>query len=121
MCNISPIGRNCSQEERVAFEEYDKTANVRKTFVAALEKEMEGCNLKFSIGGMISFDVFPIGWDKSWCLQYVEKEYDEIHFYGDKCYAGGNDHEIYEDPRTVGHEVKTPADTIASLKEIFLQ
>lgn len=29
MLNISPIGRNCSQEERDDFEQYDKTANVR--------------------------------------------------------------------------------------------
>jgi phosphomannomutase len=45
MMNISPIGRNCSKEERNAFEDYDKTANVRKDFVAALEKEMEGIDL----------------------------------------------------------------------------
>lgn len=51
MMNISPIGRNCSREERNAFEEYDKTANVRKTFVAALQKELADCNLQFSIGG----------------------------------------------------------------------
>ena len=108
MMNISPIGRNCSRDERNAFEEYDKQHNVRKAFVEALKKEMDGCNLHFSIGGQISFDVFPKGWDKSFCLQYVEKEYDEIHFYGDKCYEGGNDHEIYKDPRTVGHEVANP-------------
>lgn len=29
MLNVSPIGRNCSQEERDGFEEYDKKANVR--------------------------------------------------------------------------------------------
>jgi len=29
MLNVSPIGRNCSQTERDAFEEYDRTANVR--------------------------------------------------------------------------------------------
>lgn len=29
MLNISPIGRNCSQEERVEFEKFDSTANVR--------------------------------------------------------------------------------------------
>lgn len=29
MLNISPIGRNCSQEERDEFERYDKTAGVR--------------------------------------------------------------------------------------------
>eukprot|EP00879_Flechtneria_rotunda_P020378 GHRR01021440.1.p1 GENE.GHRR01021440.1~~GHRR01021440.1.p1 ORF type:complete len:195 (+),score=60.69 GHRR01021440.1:115-699(+) len=29
MLNVSPIGRNCSQQERDAFEVYDKTAGVR--------------------------------------------------------------------------------------------
>ena len=39
------------------------------------------------IGGQISFDVFPIGWDKTFCLQFVEKEgYKEIHFFGDKTH-----------------------------------
>jgi len=38
MINISPIGRNCSREERDEFEEFDKTANVRKTFVEALKR-----------------------------------------------------------------------------------
>lgn len=38
-------------------------------------------------GGQISFDVFPIGWDKTFCLQFVEKEgYKEIHFFGDKTH-----------------------------------
>ena len=29
MLNISPIGRNCSQEERNEFEEFDKAAGIR--------------------------------------------------------------------------------------------
>ena len=66
--NISPIGRNCSKEERNAFEEFDKDAKVREKFVEALQKEMADLNLQFSIGGQISFDVFPKGWDKSFCL-----------------------------------------------------
>ena len=121
MMNISPIGRNCSRDERNQFEEFDKANKIRPVFIEALKKEMDGIDLHFSIGGQISFDVFPTGWDKSFCLQYVEKEYDEIHFYGDKCYKGGNDHEIFVDPRTIGHEVANPADTIKSLKEVFLQ
>ena len=121
MMNISPIGRNCSRDERNEFEKYDKEHNIRADFIVALKKELEGVDLTYSVGGQISFDVFPTGWDKSFCLQYVEKEYDEIHFFGDKCYKGGNDHEIYEDKRTVGHEVGGPADTIRILKETFLQ
>jgi phosphomannomutase len=120
MLNISPIGRNCSKEERNEFEEFDKVALVRKQFVSVLEKEFADLDLQYSIGGQISFDVFPKGWDKSFCLQYIQNDYDEIHFFGDKCQKGGNDHEIYVDERTIGHEVVTPADTIRILRELFL-
>ncbi len=51
MINVSPIGRNCSREERDQFEVYDKTAGVRKTFVKKLEEEFADLNLRFSIGG----------------------------------------------------------------------
>lgn len=41
--------------------------------------------LTFSIGGQISFDVFPNGWDKTYALRHVEDEgFEEIHFFGDK-------------------------------------
>ena len=34
---------------------------------------------------------------------------------------GGNDHEIYEDPRTIGHSVKNPEETIKLINELFLK
>jgi len=89
MINISPIGRNCSREERNDFEAFDKVSNVRKTFVEALKKEFADDGLRFSIGGQISFDCFPEGWDKSFCLKFIEGKYDEVHFWGDKCYEVG--------------------------------
>jgi phosphomannomutase len=51
MINISPIGRNCSREERDAFEEYDHKTGVRKAFVEALRSHMGTDTLTFSIGG----------------------------------------------------------------------
>jgi len=120
MLNVSPIGRNCSREERNEFETLDREAGWRKTFVEALKKEFGSDNLCFSIGGQISFDVFPKGWDKTYCLRYLEKDFQEIHFYGDKTQPGGNDYEIYEDPRTIGHSVEDPQGTIKSLTELFL-
>jgi phosphomannomutase len=112
MLNVSPIGRNCSQEERVEFEKYDATANVRKTMVAALEKEFADFGLKYSIGGQISFDVFPVGWDKTYCLNFLKEDgFKEIHFFGDKTYEGGNDFEIFESAETIGHTVTSPEDT----------
>ncbi len=32
------------------------------------------------------FDAYTQGWDKTYCLQFVEKEYDTIHFFGDKTF-----------------------------------
>lgn len=87
----------------------------------------DGVWYRFSIGGQISFDVFPAGWDKTYCLQHLENEakkagdvnYTTIHFFGDKTFKGGNDYEIYSDPRTIGHSVTGPEDTIAELKKLF--
>lgn len=120
MINVCPVGRSCSQEERVEFFEYDKVHNVRKDFVDCLRKEFKGKGLTFSIGGQISFDVFPDGWDKRFCLNYVKDDgFKEIHFFGDKTMPGGNDHEIFSDDRTIGHTVTSPDDTMKQVKELF--
>lgn len=58
----------------------------RKKFVETLKQKFGHLGLTYSIGGQISFDVFPQGWDKTYCLQYIEKDFDEIHFFGDKTY-----------------------------------
>eukprot|EP00271_Cylindrocystis_brebissonii_P008689 TRINITY_DN23167_c0_g1_i1.p1 TRINITY_DN23167_c0_g1~~TRINITY_DN23167_c0_g1_i1.p1 ORF type:complete len:250 (-),score=49.39 TRINITY_DN23167_c0_g1_i1:401-1150(-) len=121
MINVSPIGRNCSQEERVEFERYDKEAGVRPKMVEVLREKFAHLGLTYSIGGQISFDVFPSGWDKTYCLQFVEKEFQTIHFFGDKTYKGGNDHEIFTSEKTIGHTVTSPADTRAQCTELFLK
>nr|CAG8520022.1 13374_t:CDS:10 [Entrophospora candida] len=105
MINVSPIGRNCSVEERNAFEEYDKIHNIRPKFVQALKNQFPDYSLTYSIGGQISFDIFPTGWDKTYCLKHVETEnFKTIHFFG-------NDYEIFVHPKVTGHSVKNPDDT----------
>lgn len=64
MINVSPIGRNCSHPEREEFERFDKLHNIRPKFVEALKAEFPDYGLVYSIGGQISFDVVPEGWDK---------------------------------------------------------
>ncbi|VVT57208.1 uncharacterized protein SAPINGB_P005588 [Magnusiomyces paraingens] len=122
MINVSPIGRNASTEERNEYEAFDKENKIREKLVAALKEEFPDYGLTYSIGGQISFDVFPTGWDKTYCLQYVVPEgFKNIHFFGDKSYKGGNDYEIYTDDRTIGHAVNSPEDTARILKELFFQ
>lgn len=87
MINVSPIGRNATNDERKAFEAYDREHQVRTKFVAVLQDRFRDFGLTFSIGGMISFDVFPSGWDKTFALRHVEKDgFKTIHFFGDKTY-----------------------------------
>jgi len=120
MFNISPIGRNCSREERNDFEKFDLERNIRKDMVAAMRKEFADLGLTYSIGGQISFDVFPVGWDKTYSLKFLpEGDFDEIHFFGDKTFEGGNDYEIFTSERTIGHTVTSPEDTKAQCEKIF--
>lgn len=127
MINVSPVGRNASNEERAAYEQFDLQHGIRPKFIEALKKEFPDFGLTYSIGGMISFDVFPCGWDKTYCLQHVEAEakrpdgvdYKTIHFFGDKTAQGGNDYEIANDARTTEHPVKSPDETMAIIKKMF--
>jgi phosphomannomutase len=128
MLNISPVGRACSQEERDEFEEYDKSHNIRKIMIKNIknkwkkyldENNLDLLKIQFSIGGQISFDIFPEGWDKTYCLQFIVDKYDKIYFFGDKTHEGGNDCEIYNDPRVIGHHVNSYEDTIRILNKLF--
>lgn len=72
------------------------------------------------LGGQISFDVFPEGWDKTYCLSHINcHTYEEIHFFGDKTEKGQNDYEIYSSPLVIGHKVVSPQDTMMQLKALF--
>ena len=107
MINVSPIGRNASSEERNAYEKYDKEHKIREKFIQEIRQRFPDIGLTYSIGqfsshdflhsiafdcmliagGQISFDCFPTGWDKTYCLRHVEKEgYTKIHFFGDKTF-----------------------------------
>ncbi|KZP01632.1 eukaryotic phosphomannomutase [Calocera viscosa TUFC12733] len=120
MINVSPLGRNATVQERNEFQAYDNVHGIRAAMVKILQEKFADYGLTYSIGGQISFDVFPQGWDKTYALGLVaDEQFDEIHFFGDKTYKGGNDYEIYSDPRTIGHAVNDPEDTLRMLKEIF--
>ena len=120
MLNVSPIGRNCSKEERNDYEKFDLANNIRKDMIALMKVEFADLNLTYSIGGQISFDVFPQGWDKTYCLNHIpEGTFEEIHFFGDKTFEGGNDFEIFTHPRVKGHTTTSPAETMRLCRDLF--
>lgn len=79
-----------SRSERNEFEEYDLARGIRAKFVEDLKAEFPNLGLTYSIGGQISFDVFPTGWDKTYCLRHLKGEgFTNVHFFGDKTYKVG--------------------------------
>lgn len=120
MINISPIGRNCSLEERKAFKEYDSCNKVRLAMVESMKQNFDKHDMHFSIGGEISIDCFMKGWDKRYCIQHIHgKGIKNIYFFGDMTHVGGNDYEIYMDERVVGIAVKNPSETIEKVNEVM--
>uniref|UniRef100_A0A8C2P606 Phosphomannomutase n=1 Tax=Capra hircus TaxID=9925 RepID=A0A8C2P606_CAPHI len=115
MLNISPIGRSCTLEERIEFSELDKKEKIREKFVEALKTEFAGKGLRFSRGGMISFDVFPEGWDKRYCLDSLDQDcFDTIHFFGNETSPVSVPQARPRCPYVV-----SPQDTVQRCRELF--
>jgi len=124
--NVTVIGRTptLSREERGAFEAHDKEVGLRQRVFAELVARFgpeTPYGLSFAIGGQIGIDCAPVGWDKTFCLQWVdEQEFDEVHFFGDRTEVGGGDYELYIHPRIKGHAVKCAEDTRRQVEELLL-
>ncbi len=82
--------------KKILLNRFMKEHNIRKNMIVAMNEELADLNLTYSIGGQISFDVFPKGWDKTFCLNHIDNgEFDEIHFFGDKTFPGKNLFHLY--------------------------
>ena len=106
MLNWCPIGRNASLDDRKIWEELDKDSRIRNPILEKIKSLTEpmGMNLSVKLGGDTSFDIYPIGWDKTYPLEKTDcfHNYDEIYFVGDRCEENGNDFEIYNHPKVKG-------------------
>ena len=82
--NVSPIGRSCTLSERKDFYDKDNTHKWREDLITRIKNKWVKykwfnnyenlTDLDFSIGGQISIDIFPVGWDKTFCLSFVKNE-----------------------------------------------
>lgn len=115
MINVSPVGRSCNMEERKIFIDYDKKAKVREHMRDIMNKEFEQYGIRCVIGGLLSLDVFPVGWDKTYSLQYIKEK--TIVFFGDMTEVGGNDYEIFNHERVKGIKVTGPDDIFEKVNE----
>ena len=96
MVNFSVVGRNCTQEQREKYYEWDKEKGERRKMSIFLKNKFK--NLDAVIGGQISIDIYPKGNDKSQILNIIEQERlvqpDEYIFVGDGIDNKGNDYPL---------------------------
>ncbi len=124
LVNFSPAGRHLTKTERAKWVEYDLKHGVRPKMVEAMRKQFPDWNLDWVIGGQMGFDVFIRGWDKTFCMQYLE-HFPTIHFFGDRFEEGGNDWPLLHHPRITPHPITTetagPGMTREIATKLFLQ
>jgi len=120
--NVSPVGNPVTLEQREQMRVWESEKHpVEKMRKACEDKFGKEYGLRFTKGGIKSFDVFPSGWDKTYCLQFIKnKKFDNIIFFGDNTYPGGADYDLaIHDDVTKGIGVKGPEDTITKIKEVL--
>jgi phosphomannomutase len=93
MINFSIAGRDSNENERKKYFEWDKIHSERETIANDLSEEFP--NLDIRIGGMISLDIQPKGFNKSQAVDWVRDSgmYNKIYYFGDKGFEGGNDYD----------------------------
>ena len=118
MVNWCPVGRDSNDEERKEFVEYDTQnslrANLRKELLDYIDFPLE-----VALGGSTSLDIYPPGWDKTYCLRHFGQEKD-IWFVGDKCTPPGNDASIFEACAPRSFITESPKETIEIINNNFL-
>jgi phosphomannomutase len=94
MINFSVVGRNASPTEREAYFKWDKRKLERKKFAVMLMVMFPGMDAK--IGGEISVDIYPSGYDKRQSVSYLREHHPSkrICFFGDKTGPHGNDYSV---------------------------
>ena len=110
--NFSILGRDSDPMlGRKEYITWDKIHSERR-FIALRILDMFP-DLEVQIGGQTGLDISPLGKNKSQILRDFSKD-DEIYFYGDMIYQGGNDYDLAQailEMQGKVHEVDSWKDT----------
>lgn len=103
MINFSVLGRDCPYAERERYKAWDDIEKERLQVQAFLLKKYP--QLEVTVGGSISIDITPQGHGKGQIATQLRKEYpdEEIVFFGDRTFPGGNDYELASELMKMDH------------------
>ncbi len=118
--NFSILGRDPDPfKGRDEYIKWDKIHTERLFIAHRLRYQFP--DITVALGGQTGVDIGPQGSDKSQILRDFSKD-DEIHFFGDRMEAGGNDHSLGEAVKEMGgypHHVKDWEDTRTQLLGLY--
>ncbi len=118
MVNWCMIGRDASDSMRQSFVNMDEGLRLKLQSMFKTELLDAGITgISSALGGSTSIDIYPCGWDKTYCLSHVPDDH-VVYFVGDKCKGGGNDAELFESPRTISYETSGPSQTLKIIERI---
>ena len=125
MVNWCPIGRSAEWKEREDFIKLDNEHgkhSLRKEYLDRLRVKLDrsgwGQQVVCTLGGDTSFDIYPVGWDKTFAMRHFEDK--RVWFVGDRCDEGGNDKALYDLLKAENRSFKTtgPLSTKEVIKKI---
>tara|TARA_B100001123_G_C15335034_1_gene1032499 strand:- start:2800 stop:3528 length:729 start_codon:yes stop_codon:yes gene_type:complete len=123
MINFSVAGRDSSEEERKDYFLWDQKSKERIVISKNLKRKFP--ELDICIGGMISLDIQPRGWDKAQAVDWIksQRQYEncKMFFFGDKCHNGGNDESLFKRVTKEGGEaynVEGPKETLEIISRL---
>ena len=121
LLNWCPVGRDASDIERAAWINADSNFKIRDQFKELLSVFFKSNEIQATValGGSTSFDIYPVGWDKTYVLRHVSQ--DTAWFLGDKCTEGGNDFELFKtlSRKNRAFSVASPSDTIIKVMNLM--
>ena len=124
MINFSVVGRDCTQEQREEYFQWDIKNKERKYIVDDILENWP--TLEASIGGQISIDIHEPGMDKSQIFLHIKNNFSQLVekyvFIGDRTLEGGNDYPLAKliNKHIIGEVFQTegPEHTRKILKEL---
>ncbi len=89
--NVSVVGRNADPAQRLAYFSQDRERKERQRLIGKLAEHFP--DYEANIGGQISVDITPKGWNKSRVYFELSHRFPNrpIAFFGDNMGVGGND------------------------------
>ena len=122
LLNFCPIGRDASDHDRKVFMHYDKQFEIRASLKDNLLNTLSSYdinNISCTLGGNTSIDVYPDGWDKTYCLNHLGA-YSNITFVGDRCTPDGNDFTLYNMLSPNSYKTQSMEKTVDIINNILI-